>query len=600
MNNSALKYHPLQDSEIRLITIKPAPRNHPIECRLENIRLSKECQFIALSYVWGNPKDLLPIIVNDVSFTVTRNLYHALCQLREWVAEGSEVFENYFSSSGQYFFWADAICLNQDDDNEKTQQIPRMRDVYGTAVLVCGWLGLPKEGKENMIDKIFTMGRKLAAEPFRKADGNIYLYTGMMLALGDELPAFSKTFAEVIDLPWFTRVWILQEFVLPRACPLLVLGRYYCPFIGIASIYASLTFKRHNDLFDFDDRTDQVLRSTTTLIGMELLREWHTEHLRTPLYTSGENHLPAFAQRLGQVLSRKSPFHRSTLPHDGIYGVLGMAQAPDLPLALKPDYNKPYSLVCQDYARFLIENIGDLTILSGSGERFENENLSIPSWVPDFNWLDSRFEGARPRINSPITFSSDGKRMTVEGISLGKCVKVFQAESSCWSAFEKLEKEVLVPASTLRSCSPDLLLNEWLDTWIRPYFTISITALRKHYDVRMKGKPLVVHSLEDILAFEDQKGQVSQLMSSILVQLVHEYVLLSENGSIGILLNCSKMPFVDDLLCIFKGMKTISVLRPYGSSYKFIGICQPHCRLSSEEFDDVFFSCREVQKFVLS
>jgi Heterokaryon incompatibility protein (HET) len=41
----------------------------------------------------------------------------------------------------QGYIWADAICINQIDTSEKTEQVPLMADIYERAELVLVWLG---------------------------------------------------------------------------------------------------------------------------------------------------------------------------------------------------------------------------------------------------------------------------------------------------------------------------------------------------------------------------------------------------------------------------------------------------------------------------
>jgi hypothetical protein len=41
--------------------------------------------------------------------------------------------------------WADALCINQSDDGEKTSQVGLMRDIYRDAKEVIAWLGYPPE-----------------------------------------------------------------------------------------------------------------------------------------------------------------------------------------------------------------------------------------------------------------------------------------------------------------------------------------------------------------------------------------------------------------------------------------------------------------------
>ncbi|KAK0710606.1 hypothetical protein B0H67DRAFT_492330, partial [Lasiosphaeris hirsuta] len=64
------------------------------------------------AYVWGDSTGRLAITLQGRKFDVTKNLFHALRQLREWVKEG--VFGD---ETGTPKFWADAICINQGDLN---------------------------------------------------------------------------------------------------------------------------------------------------------------------------------------------------------------------------------------------------------------------------------------------------------------------------------------------------------------------------------------------------------------------------------------------------------------------------------------------------
>lgn len=50
---------------------------------------------------------------------MTGNLYAALCALRDETAET--------------FWWIDALCINQKDDEEKSLQVLRMTSIYRTA-----------------------------------------------------------------------------------------------------------------------------------------------------------------------------------------------------------------------------------------------------------------------------------------------------------------------------------------------------------------------------------------------------------------------------------------------------------------------------------
>ncbi|KAF2660329.1 heterokaryon incompatibility, partial [Lophiostoma macrostomum CBS 122681] len=84
--------------------------------------------FTALSYVWGTYSPVPDVIVcNDVQFKVTSNLHSALQHLRR--------------SLGKFTIWVDAICIKQENSEEKQKQIPLMSEIYSRAEYVYIWLG---------------------------------------------------------------------------------------------------------------------------------------------------------------------------------------------------------------------------------------------------------------------------------------------------------------------------------------------------------------------------------------------------------------------------------------------------------------------------
>lgn len=78
------------------------------------------------------------IRVNGKKFKVRHNLYHFLLQMK-------------WRQSTDAFF-VDAICIDQEDDVEKTLRVQQMRRIYGEAQRVYFWLG-PSQDDINSICK---------------------------------------------------------------------------------------------------------------------------------------------------------------------------------------------------------------------------------------------------------------------------------------------------------------------------------------------------------------------------------------------------------------------------------------------------------------
>lgn len=198
---------------IRLFHLLPKSETDPyIRGRLsQHALLEEDCpSFHALSYVWGDPTAPgYKIICDEQIFVVTANLHDALVALR---------------GNAPLYLWIDQICINQNNLQEKSFQIPLMRQIYSRAVKTIAWLG----------DGDYTT--KMAFEVLHEIAQNWREYlTGLVgkaqsdsaeLRQSDSDPSNSSDISNrrsvptrdessaakrILENPWFTRVWIIQE-----------------------------------------------------------------------------------------------------------------------------------------------------------------------------------------------------------------------------------------------------------------------------------------------------------------------------------------------------------------------------------------------------
>ncbi|KAK8057796.1 heterokaryon incompatibility protein-domain-containing protein [Apiospora saccharicola] len=114
---------------IRLVVIEPGNWESPISCRLVHSFLDRDPtnDYVALSYAWGSPRVTRPVLVDGTELQVTVNLESALRHLRrEWEP---------------LTLWIDAISINQQDLDERSEQVSLMRSIYQHASRVIVWLG---------------------------------------------------------------------------------------------------------------------------------------------------------------------------------------------------------------------------------------------------------------------------------------------------------------------------------------------------------------------------------------------------------------------------------------------------------------------------
>jgi hypothetical protein len=77
-----LVFEPLGISEIRLVRFtKDSKTPDQVQLQLERFKMENVPSFVALSYVWGDQKDLHAVSINNRSFSVTKNLFLALTHI---------------------------------------------------------------------------------------------------------------------------------------------------------------------------------------------------------------------------------------------------------------------------------------------------------------------------------------------------------------------------------------------------------------------------------------------------------------------------------------------------------------------------------------
>ncbi|KAL8399981.1 hypothetical protein RB594_000402 [Gaeumannomyces avenae] len=221
----------LPEGSVRLLRLLPSPdaRSH-IECGLLDFPvLDSEAShpYEALSYAWGDEKAADPIYIDGKKRRITANLYAALSSLRHCFLER--------------VLWIDAICINQDDTAEKNRQVQSMAKIYSKASRVIVWLG---EGTDNGTEALEAI--RMAAHRYHHTSPAC---ESDQLAEAEEEPTISlpndtdqKAILDLLQRPWFQRVWVLQEVaagrdVLFKCGPREIGGYAFCHGIDVLTPY---------------------------------------------------------------------------------------------------------------------------------------------------------------------------------------------------------------------------------------------------------------------------------------------------------------------------------------------------------------------------
>ena len=127
--------------------------------------------------------------------------------------------------------WVDAICINQNDNVEKSVQVPRMSDIYGKCQHVLAWLGPVENEDQDSICKLAEKLRDFKSPGTEDLAEDERIKSFMKLGKSDEESAADvelvrKALKSIGHRPWFRRIWILQEAVLAQRSPILLCGKY--------------------------------------------------------------------------------------------------------------------------------------------------------------------------------------------------------------------------------------------------------------------------------------------------------------------------------------------------------------------------------------
>ncbi|KUI61032.1 Heterokaryon incompatibility protein 6, OR allele [Cytospora mali] len=134
---------------------------------------------------------------------VTENLYTALQYLRLPYQDR--------------LLWIDAICINQDDNEERGHQVGQMRLVYKRAEHVLIWLG----SSDPDIDDFFEEIDVSYLQTVRRAGYKANTFKHYPIIQAEFRIKYQRVITRIMARPWFRRVWVLQEVATARAATIM-------------------------------------------------------------------------------------------------------------------------------------------------------------------------------------------------------------------------------------------------------------------------------------------------------------------------------------------------------------------------------------------
>ncbi|QIW99707.1 hypothetical protein AMS68_005225 [Peltaster fructicola] len=116
-------YRPLKENEIRLMILHPGS---DITCDPVHVSLTALPSYETISYVWGKDTERGTILLDNEHADVPASTRRALKRM--------QVDED-------RILWIDAVCINQNDDEERSRQVALMATIYSSGTKNLVWLG---------------------------------------------------------------------------------------------------------------------------------------------------------------------------------------------------------------------------------------------------------------------------------------------------------------------------------------------------------------------------------------------------------------------------------------------------------------------------
>lgn len=360
-----------------------------LEFTIETFTAARTPPYTAVSYVWGQGASSQTIYLNGQEFAVRQNLWsclHYLVQLHRNAGYRHE----------WHHLWVDAICINQSDGNEKSEQVRAMNKIFSRAVEVNAWLGL------------------------QRLPGQLQWKEGAVRTADLEDWSFDENMLDIAERPYWTRMWIVQELLLARRIRLHMSG-------------AS---------FDFDDFAQCVKNEPDSA----------TEDLRRVLayVNSRENNVLGSSESLLDLLLKFGACQCQD-PKDNVFAIMSLVNNQDRQFldTIFPDYSLTHEAVVVITLSYLRE-VCQQQVSTESSELFESLGVSpsiavrrrLVTASKNFSVLDDLEDSkAWSFLPVPFDFEQEESNDTLTEIerqhpSSGHAISWFQWLFTCCGLFQ--------------------------------------------------------------------------------------------------------------------------------------------------------------------
>ncbi|CAG9984884.1 unnamed protein product [Clonostachys byssicola] len=384
-NRGCYTFVPLsKPSCIRLIDLQPGQKSDALSFDLYEANLDHEPSYTALSYEWKAKTGAIPVLCCGRSLLITSNLKAALQKIR--------------SQQKVQTLWVDAVCINQEDVEERTSQVRMMTKIYKEAQEVLMWLG---EDSPEVVAAFASIPRVLDAwDQLSSAEFFTYSLSSDVQKVLEALDLCKKVFGSIdaggtydrkaasgatdlLSRSYFTRAWIYQELILGGARGKVICGelcaswRDFHQYMAMWAVFNGSEQPRGRDIMMLIARTQ------------EMVTEGGIKDMGSAI----------------QILTHLNCGD----PRDKVFAVLGVVDS-DWSGQLAPDYSLSVQQVYINAARVMVRTTEGLAFWQSINYPAANVISDLPSWVPDWTCISARYRELEDSAVLPCLFRQPAGR----------------------------------------------------------------------------------------------------------------------------------------------------------------------------------------------
>ena len=329
-------------SQLRILTLDPGVVGDRLVGRVQEFNFSDAPPYYALSYTWGQEPDLHPIFLQGKKRLIRSNLFHALQRIR--------------LRSGPINLWIDSICINQQDDSERTSQVRQMADIYRNATGVLIWLGEEDSTSQLAMDVVEEI-----VQPNYSWRGPWWEDYGFV------------ALAQILERPWFRRRWVLQEAAISSNSTIFCGDRQV--YMSTFAMAVNLVRARLSTTTPPDIQTNQ----SSPIAFLAIFRDSPAVRLLDTIegaFRRSDEGAIVHRRLSLETLVDLARFSDTSDHRDTVYSLLSLARdatvlsiSSQIDVLVDPDYSKTVLDVYSDFILHCIHHSGSLDIL-------------LPPWAP--------------------------------------------------------------------------------------------------------------------------------------------------------------------------------------------------------------------------